>query len=148
MVMTIAMIGAVNMVTSTSAGNIVSPLFWNQSGEWWDRALIISLIITFVSAGAVALTTIGSIFAHKHETNAAEANLKKYQSEADGKIADASKAASDAAIAAYSAGETAGHAQAAVENAQVEIAKAQAEAARARLEQEKMKENNLALEQA
>lgn len=51
--------------TIRSASDATFTLFWGHNGDWWDVALIISLIVAAGVAAVVGIATAGSIFSHK-----------------------------------------------------------------------------------
>jgi hypothetical protein len=108
--------------------NIAAPsiLFLGQTGEFWDLCVLISLGCAIIVAVAVAISTAGSVAAHRREARAAEQALDRFKTETAGKVADATKAG-------IAAGETAG-------NANVVAAQANERAATANLEAERLKE--------
>ena len=77
--------------TIASASAATSTLFLGQSGEWWDFWLIASLVAAAIVAGAVGITTAGSIISHKREAAAAEESLAAYKLTVDGRVADSKK---------------------------------------------------------
>jgi len=138
MTQTIIPIGT-NTETASSANAATSNLFLGQTGEAWDFWLIIAVIFAALSAGAIGVTTTGSIIAHKREARAAKFERDKVQAETDRKVAEATSSGIEA-------GEKAGNAQAAADDAHVklkqaeaQIAEANARAAEARLALEKLK---------
>lgn len=108
--------------------NIAAPstLFLGQTGEFWDLCVLISLGFAVIVAVAVAISTAGSVSAHKREARAAQLALEAYQTETAGKVADATKAG-------IAAGETAGNANNAAAQANARAADANARAAEANL---------------
>lgn len=76
--------------------NAVSTSFSGISGERWDLLLIIAVLVAALVAGAVGITTAGSIMAHKREAKAAELELAIFKSEM---AAEALKAKSEIAKA-------------------------------------------------
>jgi hypothetical protein len=118
-------------VDITKSANMDSTLFGHNS-DWWSGAMLLSLVLAFLVAGLVAAATGGLIVVQKREAIAAEAELNRYKSTADGKIADArtegieaGKKATDAELKAAQANERA--------------AGLEKDAATARLEAEKIK---------
>ena len=115
--------------SSTEVSNTisaVSTLFWGLDGETWDGFLIYAVAAATLAAGAIGVSTLGSVTAHKREAAAAALRAEHFKTEAAGRVADATKAGIEA-------GERAGHAQAGVDAANVEIAKQMTLTAQAQL---------------
>jgi hypothetical protein len=120
-----------NQVNTTASANMDSTLFGHDS-DWWSGAMLLSLLLAFVVAGLVAAATAGVIVVQKREAIAAKAELERYKSAADGKIADARREGIDA-------GKKATDAELKAAQANERAAGLEKEAALAQLETEKIK---------
>lgn len=72
--------------TLESAKTAASTLFLGHNGEWWDFALILSVVVAAAAATAIGITTAGSIISHKREASAAEMVFDKYKLDAELKL--------------------------------------------------------------
>ncbi len=106
-----------------TAATANASLWLGHSPDWWDMAMLLSVIFAAIAAVAVGFSTVGSVRSNKRAAAAADRELRHFQSETARRIADAT-------TAGIEAGERAGRAQTDVDKARVEIAKANAEAAR------------------
>jgi hypothetical protein len=93
--------------TIDSAKAAASTLFLGQSGEFWDFWLIASVILAAIMAGAIGVTTMGSIVAHKREAAAAEKALAVFRISTAAKISETDSHAASAASEAARANERA-----------------------------------------
>jgi hypothetical protein len=107
-------------------------LLLGHAGSWWDLWMLVSLGTVALAGVAVLFFTAGSVMVHKREALASDNELKRYQAETAGKVADAT-------AAGIAAGEKAGHAQADIDAAKVALAKQQTLTANAQLETERLK---------
>lgn len=114
--------------------NVESIVTLGLDGTSWDKLLIWALGLAALVAGAVVVTTAGSIITHKREAAAAELSLARYKETVAEKVAEARTAGIDA-------GKAAG-------NALVQAAEANARAADALLKQEELRQLNLGLQEA
>jgi hypothetical protein len=110
------------MTNGTSSA--ISALFWGHSGDFWDACLIWSVVLAAVAAGAIGVSTVGSIRAHKLEADNARHELDAFKTKTVGDVAEAGRAGIEA-------GERAGHAQTVADDAQVKLKDAEATIAEA-----------------
>ncbi|WP_143074619.1 hypothetical protein [Methylobacterium sp. ap11] len=81
----------------TNAASIVT---LGLDGSTWDKLMLWALAVAALAAGAVVVTTGGSILTHKREAEAAEHSLERYKETVAGKVAEAHKAGVEAGRAA------------------------------------------------
>lgn len=123
---------ATDHAQTTEAANMDSALLGHGS-DWWSGAMIGSLGLAAFVAVLVVAATAGLVIVQKREAVSAKAELERYKSTADGKIAEAKtlgiKAGSDSAAARTESAQ-----------ANARASDFENQAAQARLEAEKIKQ--------
>lgn len=111
-----------------------STLFLGHNGDWWDFWLMVSVVVLApIAAGAIGLTTAGSIISHQREAEASRTALDRFKVETSGNVAVAHATGMKAGLSASNALAKLKDAEARIKEGEAKTADANARAAEANL---------------